>query len=536
MLSPHAGKRCEQAANRNAIPKRSDFVGAGWGNQGAAVPAPFVWKAEQALTLLDSIGSNYPIGSLLLWKTVDKLAVERNIGDFRLPSTEELTPTDYVLDGQQRLTVIYAALGASADESGFAASYNLVNEEFVLPSADNHSVVEFPMRWMFKTTELLNFRTALQSHPRAHELQPRLDELVHVFTSYQVPVVTLKNLTVEEVCPIFERINNSATKLSIFDLMVAATWSKSFDLNDKADDISLSLEAKSYGDIERTTVLKCLSAVANRSVVKERIMALRKKKPAEMDDLVDRTKRAMLRAVDQLVTDFKVYSIDFLPYEALLIILTYTLANNPRLDVNQLRRVRQWFWRSSFSERYRGASEAYISRDLGGIQDFVINGGDPTSYGQLPSKDALRRIVFRKNNSRSAAFVLALAKQNPRNITNGAPIDTAHALSVYNKKEFHHVYPEAFLRRTRPEVERSYLLNFCMLAAAENGKISDADPNVYIPYFAGRLGDEADAVYRSNLMPEPGTFDYSNATLEDFISARLPIVLDAIDELAKGLG
>jgi hypothetical protein len=497
---------------------------------------PFVWKAEQALTLLDSIGSNYPIGSLLLWKTVEKLAVERNIGDFRLPATEELTPTDYVLDGQQRLTVIYAALGASPEESGFSASYNLIDEEFLLPSTHSHSITEFPMRWMYKTTQLLNFRTALQSHPNATMLQPRLDELVHVFNSYQIPVVTLKNLTVEEVCPIFERINNSATKLSIFDLMVAATWSKAFDLNDKAEDIALSLDAKSYGEISRTTVLKCLSTVANRSVAKERIMTLRKKAAVEMDQLVDRTKKAMLRAVDQLVTDFKIYSIEFLPYEAHLVILTYILANNPGLDVTQLRRVRQWFWRTAFSERYRGASEAFISRDLSGIQDFVLNGGDVTAYGQLPAEGTLRRVVFRKNNSRSAAFVLALAKRNPRNITNGAPVDTAQALSVYNKKQFHHIYPEAFLRRTRPDVERSYLLNFCMLSAAENVKVSDADPNSYIPHFVKELGHEADAVFKSNLMPEPSIFNYSEATLEDFITARLPIVVEALEELAKGWG
>jgi len=67
---------------------------------------PFVWNENQALDLLDSIASHYPIGSLLLWKTPSKLATERNIGEFLLPSTDDMTPTDYVLDGQQRLTVI----------------------------------------------------------------------------------------------------------------------------------------------------------------------------------------------------------------------------------------------------------------------------------------------------------------------------------------------------------------------------------------------------------------------------------------------
>ncbi len=106
---------------------------------------PFVWKEEQALDLLDSIASHYPIGSLLLWKTPSKLATERNIGDFMLPKTDDLTPTDYVLDGQQRLTVIYSCLGAAQDDGGFAAAYDLDNEEFVkLP--ENSAIHIFPLR------------------------------------------------------------------------------------------------------------------------------------------------------------------------------------------------------------------------------------------------------------------------------------------------------------------------------------------------------------------------------------------------------
>lgn len=81
----------------------------------------FVWKDTQALELLDSIKNRYPIGSVLLWKTKDKLHAERNIGNFKLPKTDELSPTNYVLDGQQRITVIYSCLGASESEDGFAA-------------------------------------------------------------------------------------------------------------------------------------------------------------------------------------------------------------------------------------------------------------------------------------------------------------------------------------------------------------------------------------------------------------------------------
>jgi hypothetical protein len=179
-------------------------------------------------------------------------------------------------------------------------------------------------------------------------------------------------------------------------------------------------------------------------------------------------------------------------------------------------------------------SENYISRDLEWIQSFVVDGGDPETYGQPPTEQALRRIIFRKNNSRSAAFVLALAKRQPKNITNGAPIDTTEALSVYNKKQFHHIYPEAYLKRTLPDVERGYLINYCLLAAAENAKISDSDPNIYLPELARGLGEHADEAFASNLLPAPSEFDYGSASLEEFIDARLSLVAEEMRVLCSG--
>ena len=148
----------------------------------------FIWKEEQAFNLLDSIASNYPVGSLLLWRTHDKLAAERNIGEFKLPKTDDLSPTDYVLDGQQRLTVIYSCLGAAEEDEGFQASYDLVNELF-LRKPDTHQAQIFPLRILYDTTKLLNFRAGLISHPNGEVLQKRLDQIIEVLTNYRIPEV-----------------------------------------------------------------------------------------------------------------------------------------------------------------------------------------------------------------------------------------------------------------------------------------------------------------------------------------------------------
>ncbi|MEP6809670.1 MAG: DUF262 domain-containing protein [Chthoniobacterales bacterium] len=492
----------------------------------------FVWREEQALNLLDSISNNYPVGSVLLWRTHTKLAVERKLGDFKLPQTDDHSPTDYVLDGQQRITVVYSCLGAPPGEPGFAAGYNLNSEEFVeLPVADSTTV--FPMRWLFNTTELLNFRTGLQTHAESKKYQQRLDDLVEAFSSYRLPVVVLKELSVEEVCPIFERINSSGTKLSMYDLMVAATWSPRFDLNELSGKVAASLESKGFEAIDPTTILKCLGAVHFAGLKKSQLLTLRDLEEAKMTELVANTKSALLRAVDLLATEFGIYSWDFLPYEALLIVICYICSKLQQLDARQITRIRQWFWRSAFSERYRVGGEGFVTKDLEAVLTFVQSGGDPQTFGEPLSTTQLTVSLFRPNNSRTRAFILALAAVHPRNLTNGAQVDTTEALSQFNKKQFHHIYPRAHLRRIKAKEEANALANICMLAAAENNAISDADPQQYVPELMADK-DDADAILRSNVMPAAGEFDYAQADYAEFLQLRATKLSEFSSKLCEG--
>lgn len=57
------------------------------------------------------------------------------------------------------------------------------------------------------------------------------------FTDYQVAIVTLGDMSIKDVAPVFERINSTGTPLTIVDLMRAATWSPTFDLVDSMDEI-----------------------------------------------------------------------------------------------------------------------------------------------------------------------------------------------------------------------------------------------------------------------------------------------------------
>jgi len=67
-----------------------------------------VWGQNEFIELLDSVYRHYPVGSFLFWRTDTAFFPFRNIGNIELPKPPP-GPIDYVLDGQQRITALYAS-------------------------------------------------------------------------------------------------------------------------------------------------------------------------------------------------------------------------------------------------------------------------------------------------------------------------------------------------------------------------------------------------------------------------------------------
>ena len=85
----------------------------------------FVWDQEQVINLLDSIYRDYPIGSILLWNSNEKLRSTRNVGGFLIPDRPPTYPVNYVLDGQQRISTIYSIFGKNKTEDPDNIQYKI---------------------------------------------------------------------------------------------------------------------------------------------------------------------------------------------------------------------------------------------------------------------------------------------------------------------------------------------------------------------------------------------------------------------------
>ena len=97
---------------------------------------PFVWRDNKVRELFDSMLKGYPIGYIMLWESpADYESKKSTIGD-NSKTYEE--PKELVIDGQQRLTALVAAMFAvKVKDKNFAdreikISYNPLTREFAV--------------------------------------------------------------------------------------------------------------------------------------------------------------------------------------------------------------------------------------------------------------------------------------------------------------------------------------------------------------------------------------------------------------------
>ena len=160
-----------------------------------------------------------------------------------------------------------------------------------------------------------------------------------------------------------------------------------------------------------------------------------------------------------------------------------------------------------------------IEGDFSGLKDYVSE----------ITKDVLVKQKFSKSHPYTRALLLLLAQKAPLDLVNGAKIDLGDALSAFNRKEYHHIFPRAFLMGRGVSADKiNALCNFCFLPAAANKKIAHRSPSDYI----FNLVPEANKnlVLESNLMPLRMEV-YSENNYDEFLALRAEMVGQFFDSL-----
>jgi hypothetical protein len=496
----------------------------------------FVWERQQVLELLDSVARNYPIGSVLLWQSKQELRSESRIADLEIDLPKPDYPVNYLLDGQQRLSSICGALywkGGRAD-SPWNVAYDLRTKTFI-----HLDTTEEPPHHLVRLNKLPNpsaffLQVAALDAAKEPELAKIARELFDRFKDYKVATVTLGDMPLTDVAPIFERINSTGTRLTIVDLMRAATWSPDFDLVDSIDAIRDSLEAKSFEGIERKAILRNVSAAIGGGFTAESIDDLRKSSTDKLKVAVDATEQSLKRTVDFLSTHIRVPSAEVVPYTNQIVVLAEILRRLPTPTAQQWCAIENWFWRTGVSGYFSGWNSGMMASDLAAVITFAQ--GASTEI-EIPTQKTDSKLwatrSFRLNNAHSKILALILAYQKPKDLLTGISVDVSKALAWQNAKEFHHFFPQAYLKEKGvPITKASSLANIVYLSSASNKAISDRAPSDYLKELLDQHGNEAKQWLQSNLVDEVALQAALKDDYDAFIQARATTINDVAVNLA----
>ena len=463
----------------------------------------FVWSIDKTADLLDSVLKGYPVGTFILWQTDERMNDIRNIGNFELPETPHGVKVQYVLDGQQRMTSLFAAYcGAEIQKEGEkkVTDYKsiVVNLDEHLDENKDQIITAEPTGEKYAFLhDVLNF-----DYDKAEELSAnsnfnkddlkRISAYHNAFQTYNFSTVVLRKEDIGSAIEVFTRINTGGQTLTLFEIMSAKTYDEAqgFDMQAKWKRFIKELEAIKYEEVFSTVILSLLSLVLSKSKEcrRETILALDKQ------DIIDHWEAAisvLKDSIDYFRTTYRIPVSRLLPYDTLLVPFAYFFFKNKEEynrkepDSGQRQYLEEFFWRMSLSHRYTGAGDTLLAQDIRRI-DRILEHERP-DYADVKvdlSTETLIQTYFHASDSYCKAVLCLLAYQEPKDFhDNGKVILDNSNLQRASSRNYHHFFPKSYLEKNETANSNS-LVNITLVSDGLNKRIIRARaPSDYIRDF-----------------------------------------------------
>lgn len=488
----------------------------------------FVWEPDRVQFLMDSIFKGYPIGTVLFWRTKEKLSYDRDLGPFTLPDPKKQYPIDYVLDGQQRLTSIYSTFQTELKQNpntavkwvdiyfDLTATASAQDSQFVALEPSEVKSHHVPLRILFDVSEFGKFTRAIKDSDQLKSI----DQLQALFKEAAIPVETVETEEHSKIAIIFERINRGGVPLDTYQLLSAWTWSGDFDLRTKFDELATELDEVGFNELrdDPDLLLKCCAAIVRNDASAHAIVDL---KGSEVRDSFPILRNGILGAIEFLRRDCGVVSLKILPYKSMIIPLTRCFATDKASGFHpnaaQRAALVRWFWHSCFSRRYSNSVDNAIAQDIAAVAQLLT--GNTAEFGKrhiTVAPSYFTDNVFALTSVNTKVFILLLAAAKPKSFLSAADVDLGEVLVSCNRTEFHHVFPKNYLATKAGVLDKAgqfMLANFAFLSQKDNRSIQDKAPSDYLKLMPPA---SADAILDASLIPRKGL----EMSYRDFTTAR----------------
>jgi hypothetical protein len=518
----------------------------------------FVWNAGRAAKLLDSIYYQMPIGSLFLWEMDRKSAILIRLATGVLPPFNPKNKTiSFVIDGQQRLSVIYQAFKAEKRENDAGQPIDFGRLCLVI---DPEPGVDDPPRIVYRKP------AGKEYVPISHILAPdwkkwmpsqtkgflsRIQQCRDRFLSYPIPVVTVKSATLTEIGEVFIRVNSQGMRITSADRAVALMGQ--LDVRTMAEELRHEIRDQKFNLKTIDPILMGFSLVTERPDLdgdppKLEAMARRWSKRIESDGDERkaftnhwlRYKTALSSAFNYLRNRFPVHDASYLPSANMLATLSVFFFHHPgQPDARQASEMRKWFWATGLAKRYSGAG--YHRNIVWDARFFEALGSGQRKLFKLD--DLLDPVLdiqgeeYKASSARARTFFCLLSLREPKFLDNGQPIFPKNqAIGHGDQMHRHHVFPRAQLRQHFSAHAYNSLCNICFLVARDHGPIGMKVPRSYLAGYAEAGGQQFRRVMKSHLIPvakDSGVWERSVVKgFKKFRQQRLALICAAFEKEA----
>lgn len=504
----------------------------------------FVWEKEQSAKLIDSILKGFPIGTFIFWKTKEELRSYKEVGNHKLPETPKGDYVQYILDGQQRITSLYAIRkGIRITKDGKEIDYRDIFINLDHDSENDEQIVvtekKDGKRYLSVHRVLTSQVTDLLDDFPSRDTLKQIEAYKGKLTNYDFSTITIKDYPIEVACEVFSRINTGGKALTVFEIMVAKTYdeSKGFDLAEKyellrdgSDDEKECLVAAKFETLPESIIMQCVAAITLRAVRSKDILKIRRETfIANWEPM----KNALFMAIDFLRSELRVPVSQLVPYPALLIPLVYFFhsTGNKKPTNEQVRLLEQFFYWVGLTERYNSATESKLSEDFNKI-DSIIKSAMP-NYSSLdlvidPKKIEVTQ--FSAGNSYCKAILCLLAYQQPKSFdTNGVVILDNSNLKIASSKNYHHFFPRKYIEESHKGKEANLIANITLIDGYSNKhRIGKKAPSEYVGKFENDNKELAET-FKTHLIKDMDEYGVKTDDYDKFIQRRARAIALALN-------
>jgi hypothetical protein len=522
----------------------------------------FVWRPADIDLLLTSLVQGFPSGSLLFLRADADLELAWRPVE-GAPPTNGGMPHYLVLDGQQRLTSLSLALNGRGDhvfmmDLSCCAEGDLDNGIYAIKrtKAKERGLFERDRQFELHTYPLsavvgdgtddywfedyAQFRAdrgegdlkELRVHARALK-----EKFVDPLKSYAFPVVVLPpDTSLEAVCQIFETLNKTGMRLTVFDLITAKFWPQGLNLRDMYEHARSEYPLLAGGEfnIEPVFLLQAISLLRSGLCKPGDLLKL---KVENFEQDWNRICAAASAALGVLRGECGVLNRDWLPYVSLfpaLFAVTVKVQGLKGAAVGGAwDKIKRWFWCSCVGQRYEGPQNTLNSADVRQLSAWIDDDSKvPEAVANFALSDFDLSRVERQRNAIYRSVVCLTIVNGARDFHTGNRLTADFLSDPQRKIEDHHIFATAYLKKKLGRSGENSIINRCLIDNITNKVISDKAPSVYLKEVEDHLGAERlDDVLASHMIPTEGPGAPANDDVDAFLKAREQLILKAISSV-----